>query len=815
MAMSRLCLKPIRFLERLPLVVVLEVPYLLQMLTVVGLASWVLVQYRQVTVAAIATNLQAETTERVAAYIEYQTSMVARLNATHVAAVETQLLDLNNFEQMGQFFWQQMQSYPVDYLNYANPDGEFIGVERLADGTLVVNETRRDHLKHMTIYQTDDRGHRTQAEVTPAPEPVQEEEWYATAAVAGQPLWSPIYAWHDQPEVLSISASYPMYTPQGDLLGVMGADLGLTQMGQFLQDIQVSPSTQIFVVERSGLLVANSAGGAPFAMVDGEAQRRAATDSPNPQVRAAAQHLAQRDWLTSAAPVQREVWLPEGRQFVSAVPWGDDLGLDWVVVVVVPETDFLTQMDTYVRTTLLVAVLSLAIAMLMALLTDRWINRPIRQLAVASRAIAAGDRTQPVAVQGLRELNMLASTFNQMATQMADALDHLENRVAQRTAELAKAKGAAEAANQSKSLFLANMSHQLRTPLNVILGFIQVMQRDAALAEPHDKALVSMYRSADYLLVQINNLLLASKLDLEEAPTLAADWLDLGMLLHNLQIQFSAHLTHLAHPAVEFRVAAAGTVPQRIRIDEAKLHQSLVSLLDNAVRFTVAGQVTLRVVGQPQRAAPPSSAEVAAIPATMGYHLTFAVVDTGPGIDRDELEHLFSPFEQATSGQRSQQGSGLGLFICQEYIRLLGGQLQCQSQPGLGSCFEFTVTVPGSAQALVAIAPAPSSSLNIPPILPLQAEHLAMMSQEWCDQLRQAATLGDDSAVLALLQMIPPEGAELSHWLRRWATDYQFDYILELFQQPSQQQQHGSTMASTGLLRGDALKPSHTEDFLG
>ncbi|MEA5452415.1 ATP-binding protein [Leptolyngbya sp. CCNP1308] len=130
----------------------------------------------------------------------------------------------------------------------------------------------------------------------------------------------------------------------------------------------------------------------------------------------------------------------------------------------------------------------------------------------------------------------------------------------------------------------------------------------------------------------------------------------------------------------------------------------------------------------------------------------------------------------ATSGQRSQQGSGLGLFICQEYIRLLGGQLQCQSQPGLGSCFEFTVTVPGNAQALVAIAPASTSSLNIPPILPLQAEHLAMMSQEWCDQLRQAVTLGDDGAVLALLQMLPPEGAELSHWLRRWATDYQFDY---------------------------------------
>ncbi len=796
MAMSKFRLKPIRFLERLPLVVVLEVPYLLQMLTVVGLSSWVLVQYRQVTVAELATNRQVETTERVAAYIDYQTSMVTRLNETHVAAVETQLLDLNNFEQMGRFFWQQMQTYPVDYLNYANSAGEFIGVERLADDTLLINETRRDDLNHLTIYETDDQGYRTpQAEVTPAPDPIQEEEWYAAAAAAGQPLWSSIYAWHDQPDVLSISASYPLYTPQGELMGVMGADLVLTQLGQFLQTIQVSPATQIFVIERSGLLVASSAGGAPFAMVDGEASRLAATDSPNPQIRAAAQHLAQHDGLTITTPLSLKFWLPDGQQFVSAAPLTDELGLDWVVVVVVPETDFLTQIDTYVRTTLLVAVLSLAIALLMALLSDRWINRPIWQLAVASRAIAAGDRTQPVAVQGLRELTMLASTFNQMATQMAEAMDQLESRVAQRTAELAAAKVAAEAANQSKSLFLANMSHQLRTPLNIILGFIQVMQRDAALAEPHDKALTSMYRSADYLLVQINNLLLASKLDLEEAPAISAGWVDLGLLLHHLQTQFSIHLSHLAHPAVEFRVEVEGAVPQRICIDEAKLHQSLVNLLDNAFRFTVAGQVTLRVVGLPQRTDAPLSDGAAVMPTPKGYHLTFAVVDTGPGIDRDELEHLFSPFEQAASGQRSQRGSGLGLFICQEYVRLLGGQLQCQSQPGLGSCFEFTVTVPGSAQTLVAIAPAPSSSPNILPLSPPpQAEHLAIMSQDWCDRLRQAATLGDDSAVLALLQTIPPEGAELSHWLRRWATDYQFDSVLELFQPPSQQRD-GSTLA--------------------
>ncbi len=778
MAMPRLCLKPLRFLERLPLVVVLEVPYLLQMLTVVGLASWVLVQYRQVTVAELATNRQEETTERVAAYIDYQTSMVARLNDTHVAAVETQLLDLNNFEQMGRFFWQQMQIYPVDYLNYANSAGEFIGVERLEDGTLLINETRRDDLNHMTIYQTDDQGYRTQAEVIYSPEPIQEEEWYAVAAAAERPLWSPIYPWIDQPDVLSLSASYPLYTPQGDLLGVIGADWVLTQMGQFLQAIQVSPSTQIFVVERSGLLVASSAGGAPFAVVEGEAQRLAATDSPNPQVRAAAQHLAQRDWLTVTTPIQSEVWLPEGRQFVRAVPWGDELGLDWVVVVVVPEADFLTQMDTYVRTTLLVAVLSLAIAMLMALLTDRWVNRPIRQLAGASRAIAAGNFDQTAEIEGIRELKTLSSAFDTMARQMADAFSEMESRVAQRTVELATAKVVAETANQSKNVFLANMSHQLRTPLNVVLGFIQVMEKDATLAADHREALVSMHRSADYLLVQLNNLLLASKLDGEAPLSAVQGWFDLGLLLENLQAQF---VPPLLHPEVQFAIDLHPLTPQHICTDETKLRQSLANLLENALRFTTTGQVTLRVDSQPVPPAP--GHESAPLGPDQGYYtLTFALADTGPGIGASDLERLFSPFEQSESGQRSQRGSGLGLFICQEYVRLLGGSLQCRSQLGQGSCFDFTVTVAGSAKTLSSDRSNPEET-NAEALSLSVAKHLSAMPASWREQLRLAATKGDDRAILALLHDLPETGVALGEWLSYWANNFQFDIILELMEE--------------------------------
>ncbi|WOD40364.1 sensor histidine kinase [Nodosilinea sp. E11] len=778
--------KATRLIQRLPLVAVLEVPYLLQMLTVVGLTGWVMMEYRRVTVAELAANLREETTERVLAYVDHQLLVATRLNRTHVAAVETGLIDLENFEQMGRFFWQQMQLYPIDYLNYGNQAGEFIGVERSADGTLVINETRRDNLEQMTIYQTDARGNRTQAESIAAPESNQEEAWYADAALAKQPVWSQIYAWEDQPDVLSISASHPLYTPQGELIGVMGADLVLTQINRFLQAIQVSPSTEIFIVERSGMLVASSDGVAPFEVVDGHSQRRPAIRSFNPRVQATAEQLIRRDQLTTAGPTTFAFWLGRTRQFVSLTPWQDDLGLDWLVVVVVPESDFQAQVDAYIRTALLLALLLLSVTLLLALLAVRWINRPIGQMAIASRAIAKGDRTQTVEMQGIREVRMLAGAFNQMVAQMDAAFTEMERRVVERTTELATAKVAAEAANESKILFLANMSHQLRTPLNIILGFIQVMQHDATIPARHQEALASMRRSADYLLAQINNLLLASKLDTDEGATVTPAWLDLGLLLENLQEQFSAHQIH---PVVEFRVTLEGQPPRQICTDEAKLYQILANLLENAFKFTVSGQVTLQIINPIEVGAGDPTASLGQLPSAVSqYHLTFVVTDTGSGIDHADLERLFNPFEQSAPGQRSQRGSGLGLFICQEYVRLLGGDLRCQSQPGQGSRFEFTIAAQGSVQTLTAIdataeVPPTPASLCPPPL----SDDFVAMPRVWRDQLELAATIGDDGTVLALTRTIPAERAALGDWLRYWATDFQFDQILDLIQAVSQE----------------------------
>jgi two-component system sensor histidine kinase/response regulator len=241
------------------------------------------------------------------------------------------------------------------------------------------------------------------------------------------------------------------------------------------------------------------------------------------------------------------------------------------------------------------------------------------------------------------------------------------------------AKEAAEAANRAKSSFLANMSHELRTPLNAILGFAQLMERDTTLTSRHRNSLAIINRSGEHLLNLINDVLEMSKIEAGRL-VLSPEAVNLHRLFQTLQEMFQVR-TQAKRLSLRFELAP--DLPQCVLTDEGKLRQVLINLLSNAVKFTQTGGITLRA-----RAEQGNQGK-----SPMPYTLFFEVEDTGKGIASEEMGNLFQPFVQTTSGIEAREGTGLGLTISRQFIRLMGGDIYLTSTVGKGSTFRFDIQV--------------------------------------------------------------------------------------------------------------------------
>jgi len=256
-------------------------------------------------------------------------------------------------------------------------------------------------------------------------------------------------------------------------------------------------------------------------------------------------------------------------------------------------------------------------------------------------------------------------------TELRAHRERLEELVATRTGELREAKDEAERASQAKSRFLAHMSHEIRSPLHVMLLNAVILESDPSLRAEQLKMIATIQSSGKHLATLLNNALEMSTIEAGRL-TLVEDPFDVGATLGEVAQMFAAQA---ASNGTELTIEPTAELPRSLLGDGGKVKQILINLVSNAAKFTRQGSIRVTARWSPV--------------ADAGALIEIVVVDTGIGIAEQDRARLFQPFEQLDGGARAG-GTGLGLAISLAYARLIGGDISVDSAPGAGSKFKLT-----------------------------------------------------------------------------------------------------------------------------
>ncbi|NER39663.1 MAG: response regulator [Oscillatoria sp. SIO1A7] len=730
-------------LRTIPIVLVIQV------FAAVGLTGWISYWNGHKAVLKLAGKLNASRAARIEQKLETDLRSPHQVNQINANSIKLGELDLEDLDKIERHLWLQIQVFnTLSHIGMATPEGEYIAIRRLEDSSLRMLVANRSTEGTLHEYETDSQGNRTKLVRAERNYDPRLQEWYRAAIQADKPSGVTTEMAFDS-KGSSIRITKPVYDREGNLLAVMGSDVMLSQISQFLGTLEIGRQGQTFILDRRGLLVAASTPEALPSMDPGKSKWLKAIESRDPLMRNTVEYLLSRFGELSEirSPEQLEFSTDGKRYFLQVAPFEDGLGLSLAIVAIVPEAEFMESIYANRRFTIILCLAVMVVACCLSMGIYRALVEPLKGLTRATKAIASGEWQHSPELKRGDRVGELVESFNQMVDSLQDSFTSLE------------AKNASlKHLDMEKDKFIANTSHELRAPLNGIIGVAESLRLEETepLSRQTRAHLTAIVASGRRLYHLVGDILDFAKLKRQ----------DIELAMAPVEIRGIAQaVLSLSQPAIGSKnlqlINAINPDLPLALADEDRLQQILYNLIGNAIKFTESGAIEVSAelvnveasglstgsgahgaseeaggqrVGSrgsreqgsreqgsreqgtgEQQISPLPSAPSASSPLppqnpgltvaeASGFeaknspspncYLAVSIADTGIGISEDKLERIFEYFQQGNDSTATEyEGKGLGLAIAKGLVELHGGKISVESNLDVGSRFTFTLPI--------------------------------------------------------------------------------------------------------------------------
>ena len=426
--------KSAHFIGRFKLQTLLTICFVFVVILAICITGLVAFQTSQFAVNELAGKVQDEVSDRITDQLNEYLKTPHLVNQLCLDSIKLGHIDVHDNSDLISYFRELSFRFDtIEAICYANQqDGNYtiiskVGAPGLANGTErfygVSNSMTNYSFVEFRLLPDGSLGEKTLTipDYDPRTRP-----WYKAAVEAQGPAWTPIYMWLEG--VVSIDAVAPAYTSQGSVMGVMDTSLTLSGIGDFLQQIEISEKGQAFIIDKSGQIIAASTVKEPYRRVNGELARLSASECNDPVIQKVT-HFISHHMGNNTNITTRQQFICDNETeplLVQISPYQDMYGLDWLIVVVIPESDFMGKIQAHNKTTLLILIGSILGTIILCILLARYITRPVLAMNKSAKALAQGDFSSWTDIDRKDELGELSHSFKHMADQLQTMFSSLK-----------------------------------------------------------------------------------------------------------------------------------------------------------------------------------------------------------------------------------------------------------------------------------------------------------------------------------------------------------------------------------------------------